>query len=277
MDGSASRQRARGIRKQLEPDIEHGGVLPRERRVHEDVATANLLAVDAGQSERRPVPGQGALAARAVYLDRAHSDRPTRRQDAEVVPEPRRSRPDAPRHDGASPRKGKGTVNRHSEGGRFVPWPQGGRLGVHRVQERSKPRSGTRRHGKRSNERNGGVPQPVAHLPLYQREPVGVHQVALGEHGDAARDAERFHDGEMLAGLRLDALVRGDDQQHEVHAGRARHHGAHEILMAGNVHHAGNPPVRQPERGEVQVNRDAPGALLGQPIDPPASERLDEC
>ena len=49
-----------------------------------------------------------------------------------------------------------------------------------------------------------------AHLVARQGGPLVVDEVALGEHDDAAADAEELEDREVLAGLRHDALIGGD-------------------------------------------------------------------
>ena len=49
----------------------------------------------------------------------------------------------------------------------------------------------------------------------------------------AASDSEELQDGDVLACLRHDAVVRGDHQQREVNAAGARSHGMNELLMPG--------------------------------------------
>ena len=48
-------------------------------------------------------------------------------------------------------------------------------------------------------------------------------------------DLEQLADLQVLPGLGHDAFVRGDDQGHQVHAGGAGHHVAHEALVARDV------------------------------------------
>ena len=60
-----------------------------------------------------------------------------------------------------------------------------------------------------------------------------------------ARDAEQVDDREVLARLRHDAVVGGDHEQHDVDAGGAGDHLAHEPLVAGDVDDAHRAPARQ--------------------------------
>ena len=61
-------------------------------------------------------------------------------------------------------------------------------------------------------------------------------------------DAEQPADREVLAGLGHDALVGGDDQQHEVDAAGAGDHRADEALVAGHVDDA-DARARRRDRG----------------------------
>ncbi len=59
--------------------------------------------------------------------------------------------------------------------------------------------------------------------------------VRFCEYGDSALDSEQPADIEVLAGLRLDAFVGGDDQQHQINSADPGQHVADEALVAGNV------------------------------------------
>ena len=58
---------------------------------------------------------------------------------------------------------------------------------------------------------------------------------------------EQIDDRQMLARLRHHAVVGGDDQQHEIDAGRARQHVVDEPLVARHVDEAER--SRRPARG----------------------------
>src|SRR3954447_10850424 len=69
-------------------------------------------------------------------------------------------------------------------------------------------------------------------------ERVGIHEIGFCEHGDAMLKVKHAADIEVLAGLRLDAFVCGDDQQDEINSTNSGEHIAHEALVARNVHEA---------------------------------------
>ena len=104
-------------------------------------------------------------------------------------------------------------------------------------------------------------------------EPLGVDQVRLGQRDHPAPDAEQLADVEVLAGLRHDALVGGDDQADQVEAAGAGHHRLDEALVARHVDHA-EAPVAEVEVGEAELGGDAALLLLLEAIGVDAGQRL---
>ncbi len=102
--------------------------------------------------------------------------------------------------------------------------------------------------------------------------------VALRDRDDAAPDPEEIEDRQMLAGLGHDAVVGRHDEECPVHAGGARHHGAHQPLVARHVDEAERRPVRAVAVAvsEARSERDAARLLLGQPVGVDAGQRLHE-
>ena len=82
--------------------------------------------------------------------------------------------------------------------------------------------------------------------------------------------------GEMLARLRLDALVRRDDEEDEIDAGGADQHVLHEAFVPGNVHD------RDPAAGgkrhvrEAEIDRDPALLLFLEAIGVDAGDSADE-
>src|ERR1041385_2792059 len=62
-----------------------------------------------------------------------------------------------------------------------------------------------------------------------------VDKVAFGKSNDAVTDAEQFEDFKMLASLRHDRIVGGDDQDDKIDAGGAGEHVLDEAFMARNI------------------------------------------
>ena len=102
-----------------------------------------------------------------------------------------------------------------------------------------------------------------------------VDEVALGQGDDAVAQAEQAEDFEVLARLRHDRVVGGDDEHGQVDAGGAGEHVLDEALVAGHVDDA-EAEVAQVEGGEADVDGDAAGLLLGQAVAVDAGEGLDE-
>ena len=80
----------------------------------------------------------------------------------------------------------------------------------------------------------------------------------------------------MLACLRHDALVGGNDQQDEVDAGGAGEHVLNEPLVPRNIDDAHSPSTREVEVGKAEVDRHAPALLFFQPIRVDPGEGFDE-
>ena len=78
----------------------------------------------------------------------------------------------------------------------------------------------------------------------------------------------------MLAGLRLDALVGGDHQQHEADAAEPGERVVEESLVAGNVDEADLQAALE-QMGEAEIDRDAAGLLFGPAIAIDPGQRLE--
>ncbi len=89
-------------------------------------------------------------------------------------------------------------------------------------------------------------------------------------------DAEQVDDRQMLARLRHHAVVGGDDQQHEVDAGRAGQHVVDEALVARHVDEAEHAAVRRRQIGEAEIDGDAARLLLLQAVGVDAGQRAHQ-
>ena len=93
-------------------------------------------------------------------------------------------------------------------------------------------------------------------------EQLGIDHVDFGHGDEAMLDPKQGADFEVLARLRHDAFVRGDDQHHEVDARRARDHILDEFFMAGHVHDAEPSAAGQVAEREAELDGDAPAFFL---------------
>ena len=128
---------------------------------------------------------------------------------------------------------------------------------------------------------NGGVLQKaalhlVADILLNGLHPLGVGQVALGQHDDAVFHVQQGENVQVLPGLGHKALIRGDDQQHHVDAGGAHEHVVDQPLVSGHVHNAGPLAVGQRQLGKADLNRDAALLLFLQPVRVHAGQGLGQ-
>ena len=130
-----------------------------------------------------------------------------------------------------------------------------------------------RQHGRALQER---PPDETAHVVGHQLEPVTLDHVDLGQGHEPRPDAQERADGEVLAGLRHDALVGGHDQQRQVDAPHPGQHVLHEALMAGHIHDLDGQPIGLLEEGEPQIDGDPARLLLRQAVGVDAGERLDQ-
>ena len=80
----------------------------------------------------------------------------------------------------------------------------------------------------------------------------------------------------MLLGLRHHPIVGGDDEKGEVYAGDAGQHVADEAFVTGDVDESQHPAALEIDIGEAEVDRQAAGLLLRQPVGIDAGERLDQ-
>src|SRR5213078_5021735 len=103
-----------------------------------------------------------------------------------------------------------------------------------------------------------GPAQEIRNFQTDNLERVGVHEIRFCEHRDSMLNVKHPADIEVLARLRLDALVCGDDQQDEINSADSGEHVAHETLVPGNIHkaEADGPALRvgQFEMSKPQIN-----------------------
>jgi hypothetical protein len=119
----------------------------------------------------------------------------------------------------------------------------------------------------------------ILDFEAHEADHLRVDQVGLGDSHEAALDSQQAADIEMLARLRLDRFVSGDNQKDDVNAARTGQHVAHEALVAGNVNEADLdvlPFVPKLEKGESEVDRDAAALFFFKTVGVGAGERLDE-
>ena len=106
--------------------------------------------------------------------------------------------------------------------------------------------------------------------------PSRLDQVNLGQGHQPVPHAHQREDVQVLVGLRHDAVIGRDDEDHHIHAMRPGHHVADEVHMPGHVHDAHDAFIGEAAGSEAQVYGQAALLFLGQRVGLAAGEELDE-
>ncbi len=117
--------------------------------------------------------------------------------------------------------------------------------------------------------------QQLRDLGLHHGLALGRRQIRLGHGDDPGRDRQQVAHGQVLAGLRLDPLVGGDDEQHHADAAEPGEGVVQEPLVTWHVHEA-DLKVLDQQMGEADVDRDAAPLLFLPAIAVDAGQGLDE-
>ncbi len=234
------------------------------------------LQRDVGEVHRRPLARRGHVACFAVHLDVPGAAAVAAGQDFDLAFDRELARVCRPGDDRAEAFHREDAVDRQPEHAR-------GRIAVvdfgHRREERApqlvepRVRHAADRENRLPFEETAG--DELLDLEAHELDDVGVNEVALRDGHDAGADAEELADREVLAGLRLDRLVRGHDEQRAVDPADAGEHVFHEALVPRHVDEADLVVVGEPAR-EAEVDGDAAPLLLGEPIGVDAGQRLDQ-
>ncbi len=253
-----------------------------QRATLHDGVTAPRLRLGEAEVERGALARDGLVDRGAVHLHAAHLAGGRRSgeatgQERDLVTDADAARPQRPRHDGAEPLHREDAIDGEAQEARGISARRVGQgaadRGLERVQALAGPR-GARHDGRVLEERARERTRNVGDRALSPL--VRGHEVRLGQRDDAATRAEQLTDVEVLARLRHHALIAGDHQHDEVDADGARDHRAHEPLVPGHVHDADHATVAEVEVGEAELDGDAAGLLLLQPVGVDAGERAHE-
>ncbi len=244
--------------------------------MREQIAAREVVDGDAAEVEGRAMAGRRALDRRAVHLDAAHACRHARRDDRELVAGGDLAAEHGAGDDRAEALDREHAVDRQPEhAGLRAGWQLVDRAGQRAAQvvEPGAGARGHRHHRRVGQERagDGGADLAGDHL-----DPLGVDEIALRQHDQAAPHAEQVADVEVLARLRHHALVGGDHEHDEVEPGRARDHRLDEPLVSGDVDDDGDGAVAECEAGEPELGRDAARLLDREAVGVDPGQRADE-
>ena len=246
--------------------------------IEHDLAAGDGVLADAvaGKIERAALSGDAALGRPVLRVQRAHPRNQPRRTDRHAIAGRDRARQHGAGHHGAGAGQGERTIDREPETLRRRPRPDGVR-GVEQLLAQCV--DAVAGHGRDRNDLGAlqaGALQELRDVGQNFRLLLRRGEIDLGERDDAAGDAEQIDDGEMLAGLRHDAVVGGDHQQHEIDAGGAGQHVVDEFLVPRHVDEAEHGAVRRRQIGEAEIDGNAARLFFLEPVGIDAGQRAHQ-
>ncbi len=264
-------------RQQTQPHV--GAARRQGKRGRDDPVAAGdvgLLDAGTGDVERATLTGDSGLGRLVLRVKAAHTNLAAERGQQQPVAGGDAACVHRAGDDEPGSRQREGPVDRQAEAAAAAAIAGlGGGDGKDRAQLVD-PVAAMRGDGQHVDAGEGRVTEERMDLRGDGGDALGRRPVGLGEHGDAARDAQQVEDGEMLARLRHDPVVGSDDEHDEIDAAGAGQHRAHQLLVAGHVDEAERVAVLVTLVGEAEVDRDAALLLLRQAIGVDAGERLDQ-
>ena len=242
---------------------------------HEALPALDLLDLDAGDIDGRPLPSDRLRLAGAVHLHAAHLDLAVSRRNHQLVVGPHAAgnegagdnRPEAFHREDAIDRQSRDTVSGvspHSRGG----GDQGRTKFVEALAR-------FRRHGHHRRALEKRPRDQLTHLEPHELQRLGVNQVRLRHRDEPGRHAQQPADVEMLSRLRHHRLVGGDHEHHEIDPADAGQHVLDKALVTRDIDE-GDVQVIEHEVGKPEVDRDAAGFLFLQPVGIGAGERANQ-
>jgi hypothetical protein len=242
-----------------------------------------LRQVRPGELERGALAGSGS-SRMSVYLHRASAHAQTSRQQLQLVAGSDRAGKQRAGDDDTLAFDQKSPVDGQTCGiGEADRRRQFRSLPAESVDERRHPFAGERGEGK---DRGTGETRLREELVELERDELGglrVDGVDLVEGDDQHRQLEQLRDRQVLAGLCLDPLVGGDDQEQDAHAAQTCQGVVEKALMSGDVDEgelhrfiaAGE--ARRGKVGEAEIEGDAAALLLRQAIAVDAGHGAHQC
>ncbi|KXF75594.1 hypothetical protein ATN84_16500 [Paramesorhizobium deserti] len=230
----------------------------------------------AGKIERAAVTGVAVFAWPVLRVDRTYARGKTGGTDRHGIID----RHLAGKHRSGDDRAGtldrEGAVHRHAEPARRLPLtqPPGGSDDFVPQRRYALTRYGRNRDHGRIMEHGAG--KFIADRRFNGRQPVLLHQICLGDGDDAAFHPKEIDDGEMFARLRHHPVIGGNHQKHEIDAAGAGKHGVDEFLVSRHIDETDDARIARRHIGEAEINRDAAGFFLLQPVRIDAGQRPDQ-
>jgi hypothetical protein len=110
------------------------------------------------------------------------------------------------------------------------------------------------------------TPAEIPNLFIDHLKPLFLHHILFGYDDDTLRDTQETADFKMLAGLRHDTFVGGDDEGKDIHPGNSGDHVFDKLFMAGHIDDAETVTARKIKIGKAEFNGYAPFLLFLEPV-----------
>ena len=124
--------------------------------------------------------------------------------------------------------------------------------------------------------RKAGGFEVIGQLELGELEGFAVDEIGLGHRDEPRPDVEELQDRDVFGGLRHPALVRGDDEERDLHRADAGEHVLHEAHVTGHVDEPDVGAGGQGREREAEVDREPARLLLREPVGIGARQREHE-
>ena len=242
------------------------------------VSPLELLVLQAGQIDRRPLAAVDLFGRPVVVLEASHAPAEPSRLNRQLITHPNPAAGNAAGDNRAVTGQGERAIDGHTKRARFPAavgvGGTGGRFaqrGPQGVDPLTRQRTGADQRP-RGQERVG---HQLADLLLDQVDPLGFGQVALGQRDHAGIQVQQAKDLQVFAGLRLDRVVGRHHQQRQVDPGGPGQHVADEAFVAGHVDDP-QPELAQHQFGKPQLDGDAASFLLRQAVGVNAGQGLHQ-
>ena len=209
--------------------------MPGERRRHQPIATPQRVAIQTTKVYAGAAAGAHHLGFMIVHLQATHRGARTAGQHDQRISRSDLAAPHRAGGHGADAPEGKHAVDRQPGRARTAARHDLGRGALQSGQQSADAALVAGAHAHQLALRVGRAGEKFAHVVGRHLEQLVVHQVGLGERHHAVTHAEQLDDGQMLHRLRHHAVVGGHDQQEEIDARCAGHHGAHKAFVSGHV------------------------------------------
>ena len=197
-----------------------------------------LFDLRSDEVERTAIARAAGLAWRVLRVDRAYAGGQAGRADDHLIADGHGTRKDGSGYDRPGSLDREAAVDRQPETAARLPAPEhacgAGDLGPQRRDPLPRDR-GDGEYLRICDRRAGNL---VADCSFDFAKAFLRHQIGLGQRDETMFDAKKIDDGQVLSGLRHDAVVGRDDQQDEIDAARAGKHRVNEFLVTRDVDEA---------------------------------------